>query len=137
LQKDQADQSSTIESLKQQLKDMENSSASNFTPFTYSGTDENGKSVFYRDGKQYTFEAGINPYTGTKNTDAKNGTFSNGYQPDNIGGKKLSKTGYTATVNGVTQNVWKTERKIDSGRSVETKYYVWDGTKNAYEEVEV
>ena len=94
-----------------------------FTPFTYSGTDDDGKSVFYRDGKKYTYERGVNPYTGTKNADAKNGTFNNGYQPDNVGGKKLSKTGITDVVNGVTQNVWKT--------SDGTKY-IWDGTKNRY-----
>ena len=101
----------------------------------YSGVNSDGKSVFYRDGKEYTFEKGINPYTGTKNADAKNGTFSNGYQPDNVGGKKLSKSGYTATVNGVTQNVWQTTEYTRRGDK--THYWVWDGTKNAYEEVEV
>ena len=107
-----------------------------FTPYTYSGTnDANGKQVFYRDGKKYEFEKGVNPYTGTKNSDAKNGTFNNGYQPNNVGGKKLSKSGFTATVNGVSQNVWQTTE--DTRRGTKTRYWVWDGTKNAYEEVEV
>lgn len=94
-----------------------------FAPYTYSGVDADGQSVFYRDGKKYTYERGVNPYTGTKNQDVKNGTFNNGYQPNNVGGKKLSKSGITDVVNGVTQNVWQT----DDG----TKY-IWDGTQNRY-----
>ena len=71
-------------------------------------------------------------YHGQINPDAKNGTFSNGYQPDNVNGKKLSKTGKTIKVKSKTlqgtetttvQNIWKT--------SDGTKY-VWDGTKNVY-----
>ena len=104
----------------------------NFTPFTYSGTDADGKSIFYRDGKEYTYERGVNPYTGTKNPDAKNGTFNNGYQPDNVNGKKLQKSGYTCEVNGVTQNVWYIK---NSGRDGDVSYYAWDGTKNMYEEI--
>lgn len=101
---------------------------SDFIRFTYSGTDENGKSVFYRDGKKYTFEAGVNPYTGTKNADAKNGTFNNGYQPNNIGGKKLSSvSGYEVYVNGVQQSVW----SYDGGKTL----WAWDGTKNKYIDV--
>ena len=97
---------------------------SDFIRFVYSGSDaEKGTTTFYRDGKEYTFETGTNPYTGTKNPDAKNGTFSNGYQPNNVGGDPLSKTGETDVVNGVTQNIWKT--------SDGTKY-IWDGTKNKY-----
>ena len=106
------------------------STESDFIRFTYSGTDKDGKSVFYRDGKKYTFEAGVNPYTGTKNSDAltngkvdKSKVFSNGYQPNNVGGKKLSNSGEKDYVNGVEQTVWKT--------SDGTKY-IWDGTKNRY-----
>ena len=65
----------------------------------------------------------MNPYTGTKNGDIKYGTFNNGYQPNNVGGQKLSKTGITDVVNGVTQNVWKTP----DGRK-----WIWDGTINRY-----
>lgn len=102
-----------------------NGGGSDFTPFTYSGTDADGKSVFYRDGKKYTYERGVNPYTGTINPDAKGkgNTFNNGYQPNNVGGKKLSKTGITDVVNGVTQNVWQT---ADGDK------YIWDGTQNRY-----
>lgn len=75
-----------------------------------------------------------NPYTGTRNKDADNGTFSNGYQPNNVGGAKLSKSGYTVsdifanTAYGSTgislanQTIWKANGK----------YYVWDGSIDDY-----
>lgn len=78
------------------------------------------------------YEVNTPYYQGNLNPDAKNGTFSNGYQPNNINGKKLSKTGDTITFNTqtlsgqnntVTQNIWKT--------SDGTKYY-WDGRYNQY-----
>ena len=94
-----------------------------FTPYTYAGLTEDGESKFYRNGKEYTYETGVNPYTGTKNPDAKHGTFSNGYQPNNVNGKKLSKTGITDVVNGVTQNVWK---------DTKGNKWIWDGTQNKY-----
>jgi hypothetical protein len=74
-------------------------------------------------------------YQGALNPDAKNGTFSNGYQPNNIGGKKLSKTGDTITFDTrtlsgqkqtVTQTIWKTPNG---------KRYYWDGRENKYLEV--
>lgn len=71
-------------------------------------------------------------YQGDLNPDAKNGTFSNGYQPNNVGGQKLSKTGDTITFNTqtlsgqkqtVTQSIWKTKDG--------SKYY-WEGRQNKY-----
>ena len=88
--------------------------------------EEDGLSVFdFGDDKEVKLAKGINPYTRTKNPDVKNGTFSNGYQPNNIGGKnnKLSATGDYIWVDGVKQNVWKTP---DGTR------YVWVGTENSY-----
>ena len=84
-----------------------------------------------------------NPYTGKVNPDAKYGVFSyngtdSGYQPNNVDGKKLSKSGYTAgqifdnSAYGSTgislnnQSVWKTS---------DNKYYVWDGSINDYIDV--
>jgi hypothetical protein len=105
------------------------SADSDFVRFVYSGEgtdadgEKNGKRVFYRDGKKYEFEKGVNPYTGTKNADAKNGTFKNGYQPNNVGGKKLSNSGEKDYVNGIEQTVWKTP---------DGTKYIWDGTKNRY-----
>ena len=71
-------------------------------------------------------------YSGSLNEDAKNGTFSNGYQPNNVNGKKLKGTGEYIQKEGVTlqgtkvtvtQQIWKT--------SDGTKYY-WDGNSNKY-----
>lgn len=76
-------------------------------------------------------KSNVNPNTGKVHKDAKNGVFSNGYQPDNVGGKKLSKSGKKVSdvfsdasyqKNGKNaafgnQNVW----------SDGDKYYVWVG----------
>jgi peptidoglycan hydrolase-like protein with peptidoglycan-binding domain len=100
---------------------------SDFKKATFSREDDNGNYVFYIDGKERTYAKGVNPYTGTTNKDTKNGTFSNGYQPNNVGGQKLSKSGITDVVNGVTQNVWQTP---------DGKLWIWDGTQNKYFEYE-
>lgn len=72
-----------------------------------------------KNGNQYKMKQGYNPYTGTINPDAKKGTFSNGYQPDNIGGVKLKNSG-KKTPAGKT--VWKCGSKL----------YYWDGQANRY-----
>lgn len=74
-------------------------------------------------GKKTTLAAGINPFTGTKNKDVDKGKFSNGYQPNNINGVKLTKVEATINVNGNNQSVWKANGE----------YYFWDGKKNKYE----
>ena len=79
-----------------------------------------------------------NPFTKTVNPDTANGVFDNGYQPDNINGKKLKKSGQTVAefvgekgslntgnVNIDDQNVWK----------IGSKYYIWDGYENEYIDV--
>lgn len=101
----------------------ETNTGNTFVKANYMRTDEDGYYVFEKGGKEYKYEKGINPYTGTRNADTKNGTFSNGYQPNNVGGDKLKKTGDFVYVNGVKQNVWQTS---DGTR------YVWDGTENRY-----
>ena len=95
----------------------------NFKQASFSRYDSNGNAVWYIDGKEVIRQPGANPYTGAVNPDTKNGTFSNGYQPNNVGGQKLSKSGITDTVNGVTQNVWKTP---------DGQLWIWDGTQNKY-----
>lgn len=97
-------------------------------------TDDNGNKIFRNsDGKTQSFGAGVNPYTGTTHPDAKKGTFSNGYQPDNIGGTKLKKAKdesgsviYTS-VTGKEQAVWQADGI----------YYIWRGDLNRYVEVEL
>lgn len=76
------------------------------------------------DGKTVTVKKGINPYTGTRNKDADGGTFSNGYQPDNVGGKKLHETGYTDNIYGRTQNVY---------ADTDGYCWYWNGADNTYE----
>ncbi len=84
-----------------------------------------------------------NYYSGDINPDTKYGTFKtkdkNGvyYQPDNIGGVKVKSTGKKAKdlygsnatnssgVNIANQTVWECNGK----------YYVWNGSKNKYEQV--
>lgn len=94
-----------------------------FSKATFARIDSDGNHVFYIDGKEQTFAPGVNPYTGTKNKDVANGTFSNGYQPNSVNGQALSKTGITDVVNGVTQNVWQTP---------DGTKWIWDGTQNKY-----
>ena len=103
-------------------------------------TNDDGTITYNYDGKEVTLKAGTNPYTNTTNPDTQYGTFSNGYQPNNLGldtnGNviKLSKytdekTGVPRTdvINGVTQSVWK---------SSDGKLWIWDGTQNKYLEYE-
>ena len=96
----------------------------NFKQAEYKGITADGKASFRIDGKIVVFPVGTNPYTQTVNPDIRNGAKSNGYQPDNVGGKKLEKSGIQDYMNGVLQNVWETE---DGTR------YIWDGTKNEYQ----
>lgn len=84
---------------------------------------KDGKTTFEIDGKTVTYDKGVNPYTKTTNPDTKNGTFSNGYQPNNVGGKKLTKTNTQDYMNGVLQNVWQTP---------DGTKYIWDGLQNKY-----
>ena len=104
-----------------------NPGAGNFQKFSFARTDDNGNYVFYRDGKEYTFAPGVNPYTSTVNPDTEDGVFDNGYQPNNYHGKPLvgSRTGKMVTVNGVLQYLYET---ADG-----TEYY-WDDLLNQYVE---
>ena len=94
----------------------------NFKKAEYLGT--NGSKASFRiDGKTVQYDIGVNPYTQTVNPDCSNGTFSNGYQPNNVGGQKLSKSGTQDYMNGVLQTVWKTP---------DGQLWIWDGTQNKY-----
>lgn len=98
-----------------------------FQRYKYAGEDSKNvdNNRFYRDGKEYSVKKGVSPYTGTTNKDVKYGTFRNGYQPNNIGGKKLTDTGIRDFMHGIEQTVWQTPNGDK---------YIWDGTKNAYQE---
>jgi hypothetical protein len=90
--------------------------------------DDNGNPIFINsNGKTQAFGAGINPYTGTKHKDAEHGTFSNGYQPNNIDGTKLKNSGMSTNVTGKNQTIWEANGK----------YWLWRGDLNEYIEVDV
>lgn len=96
----------------------------------YTGTyDEDGNPIFRNsEGKAQSFGEGVNPYTGTVNKDIDNGVFRNGYQPNNIGGKKLyAQEEYEVYVNGNKQKVW----SYDDGKTL----WAWDGSINEYVDV--
>ena len=85
-----------------------------------------------------------NPYTGTINPDAQYGVFEwsenpgSGYQPNNVGGAKLSKTGKTVSqMLGTTGNTGSTGINVDNQNvwTVNGKYYVWDGSANQYTDI--
>ncbi len=104
--------------------------------YTYSGEDDNGRKVYYdSNGKKYTKDVGINPYTGNVHEDAKeNGkydskkTFANGYQPNNYKGDPLILHDKNAieVVKGKKQSVWKV---VKNGK---TTYYAWNGAAETY-----
>lgn len=91
-------------------------------------------------GRQTTMKPGQNPFTGTFHPDVmtrgvfdKTKVFSNGYQPNNIGGKPLKRgvgkdkdgktVNFTINYGGNNQTVWTT------GGS---NYYTWDGANGRY-----
>lgn len=90
------------------------------------GTDGKTTYVDTKSGKKTVMDSTINPYTGTTNKDVYNGAFSNGYQPDNIGNKKLKKVKDAQIgINGRTQSVWE----------LNGSYYYWDGKNNKYQKL--
>ena len=120
-----------------------------FLSYGYKGTlKDNGVAVYYEtdskgnpitryvdrnSGKSTTMARGVNPYsTGEINRDLldENGNydvkkaFSNGYQPNNIGGKKIVKVDTIDLPEvGRTQNVFKTP---------DGKCWTWNGSENKY-----
>ena len=83
-----------------------------------------------------------NPYTNSINPDTQYGVFDtgngSGYQPNNVGGVKLSKSGMTVSeFFDSTGNVGSTGVNIDNQSvwSANGKYYVWDGSQNKYIDV--
>ena len=98
------------------------------------GSSSNRTSINTILGNNSEYEVNTPYYKGKFNEDVKNGTFKNKYQPNNVNGEKLKKTGDTITFNTstldgqsqtVTQNIW----------SAGGKKYYWDGRKNAYVEI--
>lgn len=86
-----------------------------------------------KDKEPPELEDKLNPYTKTRNEDADMGTFSNGYQPDNVNGNKLKASGKTVGqlypnqvgstgIDMTGQKIW----------TVSGRYYMWDGSIDSY-----
>ena len=91
------------------------------------GNDGKTTYVDTKSGKKTVMDSTINPYTGTRNKDVNNGVFSNGYQPNNIGNKKLKEVkGARININGRSQRIFTYDDK---------SYYYWDGKHNKYEKL--
>jgi len=95
----------------------------------------NANATINKQGSTQSAQIKTSWYSGAINPDVKYGTFSvtdkSGvkYQPNNIGGVKLSKTGVTLDYNTKDQNIW--TAKINGA----TRYYYWAGEKNKYIEI--
>lgn len=126
--------------------DGEDGSGAKLYTFRSEDPDNTGNMIFTGpDGKKVSVAKGVNPYTGTKNPDIKDGTFNNGYQPDNIGGVKLIESGYQDNIYGRTQNIYllpveneNADYRIVKNRdfgdynNVVYKAYMWNGSANSY-----
>lgn len=96
------------------------------------GTAANGRSIV------------ANPYTGTINPDTKYGVFEyskqpgSGYQPNNVNGNPVSKSGMTVSkFLGTTGNTGSTGINIDNQSvwKANGRYYIWDGSQDKYIDV--
>lgn len=110
----------------------------------YYTTDSKGNAITrYVDdnsGKVTEIASNTNPYTFTVNKDVAKGVFSNGYQPNNIDGKKLVDTGKTIEVIDKNEKSLGRKQKIFSittgwGKRKITKYYTWNGAENVYSQI--
>lgn len=127
-------------------KTLESKTTTTTTPALYrqayegaAGTENEGLMFYYNsDGKLEKYEKGVNPYTGSVNPDAKgkdgevdpDKVFSNGYQPNNIGGVRLEDSGLQEiNLYGRYQKIWQLKGKNDG------HYYYWDGANNRYVDI--
>lgn len=127
--------------LEQQRQQASRASTSSYN-YTSTSNSKNNSNNNFTDGGSNMIKTKY--YQGTINPDTQYGTFGtkdlNGinYQPDNIGGQKLKSSGKKVSqMTGSTGNNNTSGVNID-GQTVWTvngKYYIWNGSKNKYEEV--
>ena len=98
--------------------------------YVYRGNSEKVGYKIFTDpkGKQVEIQRGISPYNGDTNTDLVYGSFSNGYQPDNVSGSKLTESGYEDEINGTVEPIYLDE----SGKA-----WIWDREKNKYQSYKI
>ena len=101
---------------------------------TLGAVTKTGKIVYIKDGKEYVFDKGVNPNTGTKNADGKNGYIEGSYyQPNNVASHydgnfeagKFVKTDGKDMINGKYETVYVTS---------DGKKWIWDELNNEYQE---
>lgn len=111
------------------------------------GVPIDNKTIRYQVGNDFIdMPKGVNPFVGgAPHKDTLNikgqydpsKVFSNGYQPNNIGGTPLANSGVQANMNGQPQSVWTISKTTGSGlfdgkKKTTNTYYVWDGATNNY-----
>ena len=98
--------------------------------YVYRGNSEKvGYKIFIdAKGKQVEIQRGISPYNGDTNTDLAYGSFSNGYQPNNVSGSKLTESGYEDEINGTVEPIYLDE----SGKA-----WIWDREENKYQSYKI
>lgn len=94
------------------------------------GYTDTSKGAYSDNGKNYQVNTAY--YKGDYNPDVKYGTFSNGYQPNNVNGNKLYDSGFNMTLN--TQTLAGESKKVNQKVWITSdgKMYYWDGRKNKY-----
>ena len=94
------------------------------------GYTDTSKGAYNDSGKNYQVNTAY--YKGDYNPDVKYGTFSNGYQPNNVNGNKLYDSGFNMTLN--TQTLAGESKKVNQKvwTTADGKLYYWDGRKNKY-----
>ena len=133
----------------------------NITPETYvfgkwvsrKANSEGGYTYYDANGNEISTTAeGINPYVQQMHPDVMTGNkydgtkaFSNGYQPNNVDGNKLTNTGEklkalnvegeTLQLNPTGSNVYKYEETIEDTDETVEHYVVWYGPWNTYIDV--
>lgn len=117
--------------------------------FRRNETDKYGKTVkiFEINGKEIKVKEGINPYTNNNNKLNKNaskyGFYDNGYQPkgivavDGTDYGPLTSTGVETYITGKRQMIRRTHSGSGNYKYGGTKYWVWLGDENAYQELEL
>ena len=106
---------------------------SNNVTVTYYTDNDGNKKTKYVDsitGKTTILDRDQSPYkNGEVNPDTKYGTFSNGYQPNNIDGDKLEVYA-TGEANGITYNIYK--RVISRTGKLSNGCFIWNRALNRY-----
>lgn len=110
--------------------------------YSSSSKSSGGSNVKFTNGSGQQIQT--NYYSGAINPDTKYGTFGtkdkNGvaYQPNNVGGNKLSSSGMKVSSVFGTGNTGRTGANIDNQtiwKTSNNKYYIWDGSQNSYVDV--